>query len=46
MLAISEELDVPLIEADFIEAIKNVNKSVSNGDLKRYEEWMKEFGSS
>jgi len=37
---------VPLTEADFLEAIKNVNKSVSNIDLKRYEEWMKEFGSS
>lgn len=29
-----------------MEAIKNVNKSVSGTDLKRYEEWMKEFGSS
>jgi len=40
-----EELDLPTSAADFDEALEKVNKSVSKGDLEKYEEWMKEFGS-
>jgi katanin p60 ATPase-containing subunit A1 len=31
---------------DFVLALSKVNKSVSDTDLKRYEEWFKEFGSA
>ena len=40
-----DELDLPTSMEDFMEAAKKVNKSVSSEDLKKYEEWMKEFGS-
>ena len=40
-----EELDLPTSGADFDEALKKVNKSVSQGDLEKYEKWMTEFGS-
>ncbi|XP_060579567.1 katanin p60 ATPase-containing subunit A1-like [Ruditapes philippinarum] len=40
-----EELNMPTSMEDFLEAKKKVNKSVSQDDLKKYEEWMKEFGS-
>ncbi|KAL4236816.1 Katanin p60 ATPase-containing subunit A1 [Mactra antiquata] len=40
-----EELNLPTSMEDFMEAKKKVNKSVSKDDLKRYEEWMQEFGS-
>ena len=40
-----EELDLPTSAADFDEALEKVNKSVSKGDLEKYENWMKEFGS-
>jgi SpoVK/Ycf46/Vps4 family AAA+-type ATPase len=30
---------------DFMEAIKNIQKSVSKDQLKEYDEWMKMFGS-
>ena len=30
---------------DFLQALKNTQKSVSNEFLIRYSEWMKEFGS-
>ena len=40
-----DELDLPTSMEDFMEAAKKVNKSVSNDDLKKYEDWMKEFGS-
>jgi katanin p60 ATPase-containing subunit A1 len=41
-----EELEAPATKADFEEAIKKVSSSVSKADLTRYEEWMKEFGST
>jgi len=41
-----EELDLPVTQQDFDEALKKCNKSVSQDDLKKYEEWMAEFGSS
>lgn len=41
-----EELDLPVSADDFHDAVSKCNKSVSKQDLERYEEWMKEFGSS
>lgn len=41
-----EEVDLPVSNQDFIEAISRCNKSVSRADLDKYEKWMTEFGSS
>jgi katanin p60 ATPase-containing subunit A1 len=41
-----DELELPVSPADFVEAVKKVNKSVSDDDLKKYEKWMTEFGST
>jgi katanin p60 ATPase-containing subunit A1 len=41
-----DELDVPISMSDFHEAITNTSKSVGNEDLKEFEVWMKEFGST
>ncbi|XP_069137562.1 katanin p60 ATPase-containing subunit A-like 1 isoform X2 [Argopecten irradians] len=40
-----EELQMPPTMEDFKEAIKKVNKSVSQADLEKYQNWMNEFGS-
>ena len=40
-----EEIDVPLTMEDFLEALKNISKSVSKDQLIAYAEWMKQFGS-
>lgn len=40
-----DELELPVTMEDFIDATKRVNKSISVEDLRRYEKWMKEFGS-
>lgn len=40
-----EELELPVTMEDFMDATRRVNKSVSAEDLRRYERWMKEFGS-
>ena len=37
--------DLPLTGEDCMIALKRVSKSVSKDDLKRYEDWMNEFGS-
>jgi len=42
---LKQEVDVPVTQADFLEAISNVNRSVGNEDLQRFSDWMKEFGS-
>jgi len=42
---LKQEVDVPVTQADFLEAISNVNRSVGNDDLQRFSDWMKEFGS-
>lgn len=42
---LKQEVDVPVTQADFLEAISNVNRSVGNEDLQRFTDWMKEFGS-
>jgi katanin p60 ATPase-containing subunit A1 len=39
------EIDVPLSMQDFLDAIKNISKSVSKDQLKDFSEWMKMFGS-
>lgn len=31
-----EEVNTPLTKSDFVEALKNVNKSVGNEDLHKY----------
>lgn len=40
-----DEVETPLMMEDFLEAIKNVSKSVSQDQLNDYAEWMKQFGS-
>lgn len=40
-----DELDILTSMEDFMEAIKKVNKTVSNEDLKKYEEWANMFGA-
>lgn len=40
-----EELILPTSMEDLMEAIKKVNKSVSQEDLEKYKQWMEEFGS-
>jgi katanin p60 ATPase-containing subunit A1 len=40
-----DELELPVSPEDFEEAIRKVNKSVSQEDLMKYEKWMSEFGS-
>lgn len=41
----ANEIDVPLTMKDFEEAIRNIQKSVSQESLKEYDMWMKEFGA-
>jgi katanin p60 ATPase-containing subunit A1 len=43
---IKSEVEVPVTMEDMKEALNNVSKSVSNDDLEKYENWMKEFGST
>lgn len=40
-----EKLELPVNMQDFTAALDKVSKSVSEADIKKYEEWMKEFGS-
>jgi len=39
------EIDAPITENDFLTAIKNISKSVGKNDLKKYDDWTKEFAS-
>jgi katanin p60 ATPase-containing subunit A1 len=41
-----EELEVPCSREDFNNSIAKIQSSVSQADIKKYEEWMKEFGSA
>ncbi|EDO47200.1 predicted protein [Nematostella vectensis] len=41
-----EELDLPVNQEDFDMALKKVSKSVSDADIKKYVDWMTEFGST
>ncbi|KAJ3187090.1 Katanin p60 ATPase-containing subunit A1 [Gaertneriomyces sp. JEL0708] len=40
-----DELEAPATREDFMMAIAKIQSSVSQADLKRYQEWMDEFGS-
>lgn len=40
-----EEVDLPVTEGDFNEAMLRTKKSVSANDLARFEKWMEEYGS-
>jgi len=46
MEKLKSEMDVPITQNDFLTALKNVHKSVSNNDLENYVKWMAEFGSA
>jgi len=41
-----EVLAVPIRHSDFVTALQNVQKSVGKTDMKRYEQWMAEFGAN
>lgn len=41
-----EELDLPVNMEDFTLALKKVSKSVSDADIKKYLDWMEEFGAN
>lgn len=45
MQMLKDEVDVPVTQADFLEAVKNVSRSVGSDDLQHFADWMKEFGS-
>ena len=40
-----EEFKLPTTNEDFRDALKKCSKSVSTGDLEKYEKWMVKFGS-
>lgn len=40
-----EDLDLPITGKDFDEATVRCKKSVSDTDVKRYEKWLKQYGS-
>ena len=42
---VQSEINVALTMEDFLEAIRNVSKSVSQSQLDEYAQWMAEFGS-
>eukprot|EP01016_Furgasonia_blochmanni_P054563 TRINITY_DN9007_c0_g1_i2.p2 TRINITY_DN9007_c0_g1~~TRINITY_DN9007_c0_g1_i2.p2 ORF type:complete len:262 (+),score=70.05 TRINITY_DN9007_c0_g1_i2:442-1227(+) len=42
---LKEEMDIPLTQEDFENALKNVKKAVGDQDLKAYAKWMEEYGA-
>ncbi|KAJ3072727.1 Katanin p60 ATPase-containing subunit A1 [Podochytrium sp. JEL0797] len=40
-----EEMEAPATNEDFVAAINKIQSSVSQADLKKYQNWMDEFGS-
>ena len=42
---VQNEINIPLTMDAFLEAIRNVSKSVSQAQLDEYQQWMAEFGS-
>lgn len=43
----AKEIDMPVSREDFLDALKRIKSSVNNKeDIQRYENWMKEYGSS
>lgn len=45
MQMLKDEVDVPVTHEDFLEALRNVQKSVGTEDLENFAAWMREFGS-
>lgn len=43
--SVTAEVNVPITQDDFLEALKNVSKSVGAEDLQHFSDWLKEFGS-
>ena len=41
-----KEIEAPITLDDLLEACVNISKSVSNDDMKKYEDWTKEFKST
>merc|ERR1711948_215047 len=40
MQALKDEVDVPVTQTDFLEAVKNVSRSVGSEDLQHFADWM------
>lgn len=40
-----EEVDLPVTTQDFTDALLKTRKSVSEADVKNFENWMAEYGS-
>jgi len=40
-----EEINQPVTQTDFEEALSKIAPSVGSSDIKKYEDWLKEFGS-
>lgn len=40
-----EDVDLPVTAQDFDDAVSKTKKSVSESDVKKFEEWMSEYGS-
>ena len=41
-----DKLNLPVSKEDFMAAIKKINSSVSDDDLKKHKKWSDEFGST
>ncbi|KAJ3330923.1 Katanin p60 ATPase-containing subunit A-like 1 [Blyttiomyces sp. JEL0837] len=41
-----DELEAPASKEDFVAALSKIQSSVSQADLKRYQDWMDEFGKT
>jgi katanin p60 ATPase-containing subunit A1 len=41
-----EEMEQPITQVDFMEALQRVQSSVGKNDIDKYDKWMTEFGSS
>ena len=39
------DLEAPVSQSDILSAIKNISKSVSSNDVKKFEEWTYMFSS-
>ena len=40
-----QDLEAPVSQNDILTAIKNISKSVSNNDVKKFEEWTDLYSS-
>ena len=41
---LSDELEAPCTQEDFDQAISKIQPSVSQADIKKYQDWLSEFG--